>query len=223
MDDQGVRGRLVVGWADACAETLHPLRERTYLTFFGTYGRNSGVPAYSVSMWMYPDKLTACQGILGESVEIVRSMGLPFAVVGGWSPFYLNNPTGLHPGSKDVDLLFSEAVEVKGLAKVVEHFLGRGYLPSAKHDFQLLRIVGGGKGQFVFNVDFLHPKESTVPLGGGSDGSPVDSACLATMSKDSHWLLPTDRSPVPARERIRICSGHCAYTPCERTAQDRTR
>ncbi len=114
---------------------------------------------------MYRDKLTACQGILGESVEIAQSTGLPFAVVGGWSPFYLNNPAGLHPGSKDVDLLFSEAVEVKGLAKVVERFLARGYLPSAKHDFQLLRVVDGGNGRFVFNVDFLHPKESTVPPG----------------------------------------------------------
>jgi hypothetical protein len=98
-------------------------------------------------------------------VEIARSTGLPFAVVGGWSPFYLNNPTGLHPGSKDVDLLFSEAVEAKGLEKVVGQFLARGYLPSAKHDFQLLRIAGEENRRFVFNVDLLHPKESTVPRG----------------------------------------------------------
>lgn len=77
-------------------------------------------------MWIYPDKLSACQGILGESVQIARSTGLPFAVVGGWSPFYLNNPAGLHPGSKDVDLLSAEAVEVKGLEEVVRRFLAHG-------------------------------------------------------------------------------------------------
>jgi hypothetical protein len=93
-------------------------------------------------------------------VEIANNCKHRFAVVGGWSPFFLNNALSLHPGSKDVDLLFDNATQPKSLENVVRAFLDRGYLLSAKHEFQLLRVAQVGAEQLVFNVDLLHPNES---------------------------------------------------------------
>jgi hypothetical protein len=49
---------------------------------------------------------------------------------------------------------------VEALNGVVGRFLAEGYLPSAKHDFQLLRVLQVGPRHMVFNVDLLHPKEA---------------------------------------------------------------
>jgi hypothetical protein len=117
-------------------------------------------------MHIYTDVHSACQGVLAEAVEIAGSCEHRFAVVGGWSPFYLNNTLSLHPGSKDVDLLFDGATEPKSLENVVRAFLDRKYLLSAKHQFQILRVAHVGSEQLVFNVDLLHPNESTWAPGG---------------------------------------------------------
>jgi hypothetical protein len=113
-------------------------------------------------MYSYDDVHSACQGLLVEAVEIATACNHRFAVVGGWSPFFLNNAAGLHPGSRDVDLLFDAATKPKSLESVVKAFLQRGYLLSAKHDFQLLRLATVRSQQLVFNVDLLHPFEANT-------------------------------------------------------------
>lgn len=113
-------------------------------------------------MHSYDDVLSAAQGLLGEVITTVESTGLEYAIVGGWSPYLRNNPThtGLtHPGTKDVDVLFLEGCEKSGLEDAVRKFLDRGYMVSAKHDFQLFRSLRVGDHELVFNVDFLHPLE----------------------------------------------------------------
>ena len=99
----------------------------------------------------------AVWGLLGEVCSLVNGLGMEYAVVGGWSPVLLNSsPTG-HPGTKDVDLLFSCGATTESLREVVETLLASGYLVSAKHPFQALRIIEVAGTRFVFNVDILHP------------------------------------------------------------------
>lgn len=109
----------------------------------------------------YPNILAAAQGLLGEAVQIANESGLAFAVVGGWAPFLRNSRPVEHPGTKDVDLLFEKGAEPGALQHVVGEFLGAGYIPSAKHEFQILRELRVAGRAFIFNVDLLHPAESS--------------------------------------------------------------
>jgi hypothetical protein len=97
--------------------------------------------------------------VLGEAVLLAEASNFPFAVIGGWSPFLLNSNPIKHPGTRDVDLLFSRGKEIGALRDVFKAFVAAGYVPSAKHPFQLLRVLEVGHQKIAFNVDFLHPDE----------------------------------------------------------------
>jgi hypothetical protein len=112
----------------------------------------------------FPNLETARLALLGESCVIANAVGLDYAVCGGWSPFLRNSSPIRHPGTKDVDLLFSDGVDIKGIYEVFEAFRKKDFLPSSKHEFQLIRIYSVGPGQrlMAFNVDLLHPTEGKV-------------------------------------------------------------
>jgi hypothetical protein len=97
--------------------------------------------------------------LLCDAVSLASRAGEQFAVIGGWSPFLLNSAPIKHPGTADVDLLFSEGVTPGRLRTVYELFLAEGYYPSAKHPFQLLQVIQVGSEKLAFNIDFLHPNE----------------------------------------------------------------
>ena len=99
----------------------------------------------------------AVTGILGEVCELLRGYRSRFAIIGGWSPFLLNSSPIQHPGTKDVDILFEEGTKKGELLDIVQSFVGAGFLLSAKHQFQVLRILNVLGTPFVFNVDVLHP------------------------------------------------------------------
>ena len=107
----------------------------------------------------YPSMLDAAQGLLSEVCQIVSTTGLNFAIIGGWSPFLLNSNPIQHPGTRDVDILFEQGVKRLELKNVIQKFLASQYLPSAKHEFQLLRVLNVCENSVVFNVDILHPSE----------------------------------------------------------------
>ena len=109
---------------------------------------------------MYESLQAAATGLLVEACQIANDSELEYAVCGGWSPFLRNSTPIQHPGTKDVDLLFSEACEIGALKHVVALFCENGFLHSAKHDFQLLRTLTVNGHDFVFNVDLLHPTET---------------------------------------------------------------
>lgn len=111
---------------------------------------------------MYESLNAAARGLLGEASSIATKCGKEFAVVGGWSPVLRNTAKVTHPGTRDVDLLFSEGATKEALKDVVSAFLDSGYLLSAKHEFQVLRTLPVGGRNFVFNVDLLHPHEGEV-------------------------------------------------------------
>lgn len=112
-----------------------------------------------MSPTVYESLNAAAKGLLGEATAIANKCGKQFAVCGGWSPVLRNSTRISHPGTRDVDLLFSEGVEKAALKDVVSAFLDNGYLVSAKHEFQVLRVLPVGNREFVFNVDLLHPME----------------------------------------------------------------
>ena len=66
-----------------------------------------------------------------------------------------------YPGTKDVDVLFEDGFVEKQLEPVIHSFLESGFLVSAKHKFQVLRVLRVAEEQCIFNVDLLHPSEST--------------------------------------------------------------
>jgi hypothetical protein len=113
---------------------------------------------------IYPNILAAAQGLLCETVEIVKRTGLEFVVIGGWSPYFLNNGDVRHPGSRDVDLLFREGARGGAITPALVALRENGFIISAKHEFQLLRVLRVGDQEFVFNVDLLHADEGrTMP------------------------------------------------------------
>lgn len=103
----------------------------------------------------------AARSLLVDATRLAQNAGQDFAVVGGWSPFLRNANAFTHPGTKDVDLLFKGATKTEGIKNVIRIFLEAKYLVSAKHGFQLLKQIKVGDQEFVFNVDLLHPSEST--------------------------------------------------------------
>jgi hypothetical protein len=108
----------------------------------------------------------AAKSVLAESASIANYVGLKYVVIGGWSSYLLNTGGIAHPGTKDVDLLFERGGNPGELQEVVAAFLRAGYLSSAKHPFQMLRLLKVGDREFVFNVDFLHhsPAEKVEDL-----------------------------------------------------------
>jgi hypothetical protein len=108
---------------------------------------------------MFQNLMEAASAVLGEAVLLAQRSTFPFAVIGGWSPFLLNSGAIRHPGTRDVDLLFSRGKEIGALRDVLKTFVSSGYVPSAKHPFQLIRILEVERQRVAFNVDFLHPDE----------------------------------------------------------------
>ena len=99
------------------------------------------------------------RALLLEAVNLVAETQLSFAVIGGWSPVLLNSSPIVHPGTRDVDLLFKRGTEPGALADVIRLFRSRQYFLSAKHPFQLLRVLEIAGTPLAFNVDLLHPVE----------------------------------------------------------------
>lgn len=82
---------------------------------------------------------------------------LEYMVIGGWCPV-LRNTSGLdHPGTLDVDVLFKESHKEGNLRDISQKFIDTGFIPSAKHPFQLLLPLEINGSQFLYNIDLLHP------------------------------------------------------------------
>lgn len=101
----------------------------------------------------------AAKGLLISTAAVLNDSGVEFAIAGGWVPVLAAGPAGIvHPGTRDVDVLLSDDEgAVQAAAKAL---LDKGYYPSAKHEFQLLRQAKVGEREFVFNVDLMHPAEA---------------------------------------------------------------
>ncbi|AFV97072.1 MULTISPECIES: hypothetical protein [unclassified Sulfuricurvum] len=97
--------------------------------------------------------------LLKETIaELSKFDGLEYIIIGGWCPFLRNTQEIPHPGTLDVDILFREGYQSKTLEKVIKAFMEAGFIPSAKHPFQLLKKQQIQDKEFIFNIDLLHPK-----------------------------------------------------------------
>lgn len=110
-------------------------------------------------MTNYNNLLDGAKGLLGDCVKLLSTAKQDYVIIGGWSPLILNSGIITHPGTHDVDLLFSEGKSEGELKDVFNLFLSNGYLTSAKHNFQLLKIIKVAEQEFVYNVDFLHSSD----------------------------------------------------------------
>lgn len=110
---------------------------------------------------VFPNLRVAQEALLADAVDIANQSGQAFVVVGGWSPLLLNTGTITHPGTRDVDLLLEGGASPGDLRDLIGRFLARGYVPSAKHPFQLIRTLQVGERRLAFNVDLMHPLERT--------------------------------------------------------------
>ena len=111
----------------------------------------------------YSDIQTGALGLLYETTSLLNALKAKYIIVGGWSPYLLNSGAILHPGTKDVDVLFDGAYEKGTLKEVINNFLENGFILSAKHDFQLFKSIKVSGQDFVYNVDLLHPLETIKP------------------------------------------------------------
>ncbi len=100
----------------------------------------------------------AIKGLLIKTCAILDDAGTEWVIAGGWVPFLRIDHTQFkHPGTKDVDILFSD--NPQSIENAVKQLLKAGYIPSAKHPFQLLKKLNVDNHQFVFNIDLMHPIE----------------------------------------------------------------
>jgi len=111
-------------------------------------------------MTNYESLLQGARGLLGDCCRVLEGIDLEYAIVGGWSPYLLNSTTFKHPGTHDVDLLFKDGEKEGALEGVIEKFLNNGFVLSAKHNFQLLKILEVAGKKFVYNVDLLHSSDN---------------------------------------------------------------
>ena len=102
----------------------------------------------------------ACHALLLTTAAVLSAADVEFVVVGGWSPVLLagGHETLRHPGTNDVDVLLNDK-DPNPIQRGVRGFLDLGFVPSAKHPFQLLKRVEVDGGPLVFNVDLLCPRE----------------------------------------------------------------
>jgi hypothetical protein len=99
------------------------------------------------------------RSLLKDTAEALQKFpDLQYIVIGGWCPVLRNETALVHPGTLDVDLLFRDSYISGSINEVVTHFLEFGFVPSAKHPFQLMRVQNIRGKDFVFNIDLLHPK-----------------------------------------------------------------
>ena len=101
--------------------------------------------------------LDGAKSLLGECCYILNQNNIEYLIVGGWAPFLYNSNGYLHPGTKDVDILFKRGFEENQLKEIIEIFLSKGFFQSAKHSFQLLKEIEINGYNFIYNVDLLHP------------------------------------------------------------------
>ena len=112
-------------------------------------------------MHSYKNILDGAKGLLVETILAIEPTGLEYVVVGGWSPFLRNKTSYSHPGTKDVDILFNDGDVVGKIDKAVESLLSKGFVISAKHDFQLFKKLHVQGKDVIYHVDLLHPQESS--------------------------------------------------------------
>lgn len=117
---------------------------------------------------IYPNIMSATTGVLVEVCRILNRINVEYVIVGGWSPYLLVDSPYNHPGTNDVDVLVRDEGALETLSQAARSLLSAGYSPSAKHSFQLLKSLRvekqmeGENQELVFNVDLLHPKESST-------------------------------------------------------------
>jgi hypothetical protein len=101
--------------------------------------------------------------LLIETVSALSVAGeSDYIVIGGWCP-YLRNTTDIkHPGTLDVDILFKHGHKEGTLKRSIEALLQNGFVPSAKHPFQLLLQKQVGNQRLIYNVDLLHPRMDDI-------------------------------------------------------------
>ena len=63
--------------------------------------------------FVYDDLLSAAKALLVEVCHALNLLEVRYVVVGGWSSFLLNATEIVHPGTKDVDILFDDG-DVRG-------------------------------------------------------------------------------------------------------------
>lgn len=99
------------------------------------------------------------RALLKDTAQALQQFpALQYVVIGGWCPVLRNRTALVHPGTLDVDLLFRDSYISGTLDDVISELLKLGFIPSAKHPFQLLRAQNVRGKDFIFNIDLLHPK-----------------------------------------------------------------
>jgi hypothetical protein len=100
----------------------------------------------------------AARGLLLTTCNILNDEGIRYVIAGGWVPFLRGGAVGLkHPGTRDVDVLFHD--ELSNVSLAINALMRHGFVPSGKHEFQLLLPIKVGQRNFIFNVDLMHPRE----------------------------------------------------------------
>jgi hypothetical protein len=103
----------------------------------------------------------AARALLIETCVLLNERRLGYVVAGGWVPVLRSTgPDLVHPGTRDVDVLFND--DRDAIRSAVECMLKNGFVLSAKHEFQLLRSLHVASREFVFNVDLMHPLEASA-------------------------------------------------------------
>lgn len=111
----------------------------------------------------YRDLPSGAKGMLLETAAILNGLGVKYIVVGGWSPYLFNAQPIAHPGTQDVDILFDKGYDKNSLEHIIRELLKHDFILSAKHNFQLFKVMEIAGKKFIYNLDLLHPLETQIP------------------------------------------------------------
>lgn len=98
------------------------------------------------------------KALLEQTVAVLQNFeDCQYIIIGGWCPVLRSNSDIAHPGTLDVDILFEDSDHCGQLSPVVKSLFSEGFMPSAKHSFQLLKPIEINTSRVVFHIDLLHP------------------------------------------------------------------
>lgn len=120
--------------------------------------------------YVYASVEAASKGLLGETCSILNNIDMKYVIVGGWCPYLRSDKQFNHPGTRDIDILFDDNMVKQDMEKAIISLLDAGFIPSAKHSFQMLKSFPLASNnpaspsthldEMLFNIDLLHPSET---------------------------------------------------------------
>jgi hypothetical protein len=123
----------------------------------------------------YKSASEAAKAMLGETANLLNTMGVDYVIVGGWVPYLFHSTPLKRQETFDCDVLLNNNIKQDTIELGAAHLMKNGYLPPAKNPYQLYRVLNVDSKPTVFHLDFLHKRYSNPDHDIFIDWGPIQS------------------------------------------------